>query len=135
MALRLTAAVGLAVLIHFAWNAFRFGNPFEFGYDWAETIPVLPARGFLVTRSHAVPALIAALKKHKPPTAYVDAGVLVNAPVSLTTILTHLKWPDKKDKDAKETIKALNGAESEDECSEHIATDLAVRGSRAAASG
>ena len=36
--------------------------------------------------------------------------------------------------DAK-TIKALNGAESEDECSEYIATDLAVRGSRAAASG
>ena len=39
-ALGLTAAIGAAVSIHFAWNALRFGNPFEFGYDWAETIPV-----------------------------------------------------------------------------------------------
>jgi len=34
-ALGLTAAIGVAVSIHFAWNALRFGNPFEFGYDWA----------------------------------------------------------------------------------------------------
>ncbi len=43
----------------------------------------------------AVPALIAALKKHRPKAdAYVDASVLVNAPVSLATILIHLKKPD-----------------------------------------
>jgi hypothetical protein len=48
-ALALTASIAAAVAIHLAWNAFRFGNPFDFGYDWAETIPVLPARAFLLT--------------------------------------------------------------------------------------
>ena len=48
-AVALSAAVGVAVSIHLAWNAFRFGSPYEFGYDWAETIPVLPPRAFLVT--------------------------------------------------------------------------------------
>ena len=46
-ALGLAAAVGVAVSIHLAWNTFRFNNPFEFGYDWGETIPVLPPRAFL----------------------------------------------------------------------------------------
>ena len=45
----LTAAIGAAVAIHVAWNAQRFGNPFDFGYDWAETVTVLPARAFLLT--------------------------------------------------------------------------------------
>jgi hypothetical protein len=45
----LTAAIGAAVAIHFAWNAQRFGNPFDFGYDWGETVTVLPARAFLLT--------------------------------------------------------------------------------------
>src|SRR6185436_20097019 len=44
-----SAAIGAAVAIHLAWNVFRFGNPFDLGYDWTETIPVLPARAFLPT--------------------------------------------------------------------------------------
>jgi hypothetical protein len=45
----LAAAIGMAAAIHLAWNAHRFFNPFDFGYDWAETVPVLPARAFLLT--------------------------------------------------------------------------------------
>ena len=45
----LAVGVGCALAIHLAWNSFRFGNMFEFGYDWAETVPVLPARPFLVS--------------------------------------------------------------------------------------
>lgn len=45
----LTVSVMAAVAIHCAWNAFRFGSIFEFGYDWAETVPALPARAFLFT--------------------------------------------------------------------------------------
>ena len=47
--LGLAAAVGIAVAIHLTWNVLRFGNPFEFGYDWGETIPVPPPRAFLLT--------------------------------------------------------------------------------------
>jgi hypothetical protein len=45
----LTAGIAVAVIIHLAWNDFRFGDAFEFGYDWAETVPVLPARAFLLS--------------------------------------------------------------------------------------
>jgi hypothetical protein len=51
---RLKAAVGLsgaiafAAAVHLTWNAVRFGDPLNFGYDWAETIPQLPARAFLL---------------------------------------------------------------------------------------
>jgi hypothetical protein len=44
----LMSGVGLAALAQLAWNAYRFGSPFDFGYDWAETIPMLPARPFAV---------------------------------------------------------------------------------------
>lgn len=47
-AVALAAGVGLAVAGHVTWNAYRFGAPLEFGYDWSETIPLLPARAFLV---------------------------------------------------------------------------------------
>ena len=36
------AAMALAVALHLAWNAHRFGDPFDFGYDAAETIPQMP---------------------------------------------------------------------------------------------
>jgi len=48
-ALGVVAAIGAAIAIHLVWNALRFGNPFDFGYDWAETVTVLPARAFLLT--------------------------------------------------------------------------------------
>lgn len=45
----LAAGIGAAVLIHLGWNNYRFGSLFDFGYDWTETIPVLPPRAFLIT--------------------------------------------------------------------------------------
>ena len=45
----LIAGVTAAVAIHLAWNHFRFGDMFEVGYNWAETVPVLPARPFLLS--------------------------------------------------------------------------------------
>lgn len=52
---RLRAALGLSVGIavslgaHFVWNLFRFGSPFDFGYNWDETVPQLPVRVFLLS--------------------------------------------------------------------------------------
>lgn len=43
------AALATAVMIHLAWNNFRFGDVFQFGYDWGETVPVPPARAFLLS--------------------------------------------------------------------------------------
>jgi hypothetical protein len=42
----LIGGILLATAVHFSWNAYRFGSPFDFGYDWSETIPVLPPRTF-----------------------------------------------------------------------------------------
>ncbi|MBM3807535.1 MAG: hypothetical protein FJW22_05000 [Acidimicrobiia bacterium] len=48
VALALGGAIGVAAAMQLGWNAYRFGSPFEFGYDWTETIPVMPARAFSV---------------------------------------------------------------------------------------
>ena len=45
----LTAGIGAAAVVHMAWNHYRFGSPFEFGYDWTETVQTLPARPFVIT--------------------------------------------------------------------------------------
>jgi hypothetical protein len=45
----LAGAIALALALHLLWNTYRFGSPAEFGYDWGETVPVLPARAFLLT--------------------------------------------------------------------------------------
>lgn len=39
-------AVGIAIAIglHLGWNAYRFSDPFDFGYDAAETIPQMPPK-------------------------------------------------------------------------------------------
>jgi hypothetical protein len=50
-ALALGAAIAVAVAIHLAWNVHRFGNLFDFGYNWAETVPVLPAHAFALTEA------------------------------------------------------------------------------------
>lgn len=42
----LALGIALAVAVHVAWNLHRFGAPFDFGYDWGETIPRPPARAF-----------------------------------------------------------------------------------------
>ncbi|MEO8680627.1 MAG: hypothetical protein ABI665_16365 [Vicinamibacterales bacterium] len=49
VAVALVAGIALAVAVHMRWNQFRFGAPFDFAYDWAETIPVLPPRAFDLT--------------------------------------------------------------------------------------
>jgi hypothetical protein len=45
-AVTVALGIALAVTIHLWWNAHRFGDPFEFGYDWTETIPQLPPQAF-----------------------------------------------------------------------------------------
>jgi hypothetical protein len=45
----LSAGIGAALAIHLSWNYFRFADVFEFGYNWGETIPRLPARPFLLS--------------------------------------------------------------------------------------
>ncbi len=42
------AGAGVALALHLGWNALRFGDPFEVGYNWAETIPVAPFRPFAI---------------------------------------------------------------------------------------
>ncbi len=48
-ALGLSAGIVFSLGVHFAWNDFRFGNPFDFGYNWVETVPELPVRVFLLS--------------------------------------------------------------------------------------
>jgi hypothetical protein len=42
----LVCGVGVAALVHLAWNQYRFGDPFDFGYAWGEMIPRQPVRTF-----------------------------------------------------------------------------------------
>ncbi len=37
-ALLLLAAIGLTGVVHMSYNQWRFADPFDFGYDWAETV-------------------------------------------------------------------------------------------------
>jgi hypothetical protein len=41
-------AIAMSAGLQLGWNVYRFGSPFEFGYDWSETIPVMPARAFAI---------------------------------------------------------------------------------------
>jgi hypothetical protein len=47
-AFALGAGIALAVAIHLAWNTWRFGLPFDFGYDASETVPQMPPHLFLL---------------------------------------------------------------------------------------
>jgi hypothetical protein len=46
-ALALSMGIALAGGAHLTLNAYRFGNPLDFGYGWAEMVPQLPPRLFL----------------------------------------------------------------------------------------
>jgi hypothetical protein len=48
VAVVLATAVAVAGLFHLTWNAQRFGNPLDFGYDCCDTVPVKPWRPFAV---------------------------------------------------------------------------------------
>ena len=48
-ALGLSAGIVFSLGVHFAWNDYRFGDPFDFGYNWIETVPQLPVRVFLLS--------------------------------------------------------------------------------------
>lgn len=41
-------AIALAGALQLGWNVYRFGSPFDVGYDWSETIPMLPPRAFAI---------------------------------------------------------------------------------------
>jgi hypothetical protein len=45
-AVALTLAIAVAAGLHLTWNAYRFGNPYDFGYDASETIPQMPPHLF-----------------------------------------------------------------------------------------
>jgi len=74
----LTLAIGiiLAAAIHVRWNEYRFGGPFDFGYDWSETIPVLPPRAFALGD---VPRGLAVLLVTPGKSLFVWAPVLIFA--------------------------------------------------------
>ncbi|HEX6216073.1 MAG TPA: hypothetical protein VFZ38_14670 [Vicinamibacterales bacterium] len=45
----LALGIAVATAAQLAWNNYRFGSIAEFGYDWSETIPVLPPQAFSLT--------------------------------------------------------------------------------------
>jgi hypothetical protein len=48
IALAIGGAIAVAAALQLGWNGYRFGSPFEFGYDWSETVTQLPARAFSI---------------------------------------------------------------------------------------
>ncbi len=48
VAAALSTGIAAAAAIQIGWNLHRFGQPFEFGYSWLESIPELPPRLFLL---------------------------------------------------------------------------------------
>lgn len=76
VAVTLSMGILMATAIHIGWNQYRFGAPFDFGYDWSEIIPIMPARGFLPAD---VPRGLALLLLSPGKSLFVWAPVLVLA--------------------------------------------------------
>jgi hypothetical protein len=78
--LRVAAMIGGSILVALAlqlgWNAYRFGSPFELGYDWSETIPVMPPRAFAIGD---IPRGLAVLLFSPGKSLFVWAPILVVA--------------------------------------------------------
>jgi hypothetical protein len=108
-ALALGVGIAGAAAAHLLWNLHRFGRPFDFGYDWSETIPQLPARAFLasdIPRGLAVlllspgksiviwaPALIVAIiafRRFRSRDAAAGIGVLTAASVGILFYAAYL---------------------------------------------
>jgi hypothetical protein len=77
------AAIAVAAVAQLGWNQYRFGTPFEFGYDWRETIPAPPARAFALGE---LPRGIAVLLFAPGKSLFVWAPMLVLALLNLRTI-------------------------------------------------
>src|SRR6266566_36683 len=58
------------------WNLYRFNQPLDFGYNWAETIPQLPPRAFLPSD---VPRGLAVLLASPGKSLFLWAPVLLLA--------------------------------------------------------
>ena len=75
-AVAIGGAIAIAGALQLGWNAYRFGSPFDVGYDWSETVPVLPARPFDVTD---IPRGLAVLLFAPGKSLFVWAPILVVA--------------------------------------------------------
>ncbi len=72
----LALGVGVAIAAHLEWNMHRFGAPFDFGYDWSETIPKLPPHPFVLSD---VPRGLAVLLLSPGKSLFLWAPVLLLA--------------------------------------------------------
>ena len=86
VAVTLTIGIILATAIHLRWNDYRFDSPFDFGYDWSETIPVLPPRAFA---PGDVPRGLAVLLLSPGKSLFVWAPVLVLAVAGARRLWRH----------------------------------------------
>ena len=67
-------AIVVAAALHFGWNAYRFGLPLEFGYDWTRRILVMPPRVFALDE---LPRGVAVLLLAPGKSLFVWAPMLV----------------------------------------------------------
>ena len=72
----IAGAILLAGALQLGWNAYRFGSPFDLGYDWSETIPVMPPRTFAIGD---IPRGLAVLLFAPGKSLFVWAPILVIA--------------------------------------------------------
>jgi len=83
--LRVAGLIGgsilVAVVLQLGWNAYRFGSPFDFGYDWSETIPAMPPRVFAISE---IPRGLAVLLFAPGKSLFVWAPILVVALLNAT---------------------------------------------------
>jgi hypothetical protein len=79
-----TLAVGIAAaaVVHAGWNTYRFGSAFDFGYNWTETIPVLPARAFAAAD---IPRGLVVLLATPGKSLFLWAPLLVLAAINAAT--------------------------------------------------
>lgn len=73
-AMAIGGAIALAAALQLGWNAYRFGTPLEFGYDWSETIPAMPPRAFAIEE---IPRGLAVLLFAPGKSVFVWAPVLL----------------------------------------------------------
>jgi hypothetical protein len=108
-ALGLTAGIAAALAVHVAWNAHRFGDPLDFGYNWVETVPQLPAHVFslsdlprglfilLLSPGKSIlvwaPVLWLAIVRFRTSDLPIRVGVLVSLGLGLIFFGTYL-YPD-----------------------------------------